>query len=198
MKRIGLILLLMVNIIHIMSAQSQNDYFSGNDTIIGTYYTYAVTQRAKYLLLENIENKESHKSIIWTHTGEKAMFETLPWAYLDDDIEVGKLIRRVFSNKEIREYRKNLNFFEVGVIVDPATGATLEVGFTIPYSQSNNDNILLPIPISKLEEIEMLFKQELYWIVAPGSEKASHIEHTIHPFSKNYYRKRWRLWFRGV
>ena len=193
MKRIGLILLLMGSIIHIMSAQSQNDYYSKQDTIIkGAYYTYALKIRENSVWLENIENKESHKSIIWTHTGEKAMFETLPWAYLDDDIEVGKLIRRVFSNKEIREYRKNLNFFEVGVIVDPATGATLEVGFTIPYSQSNNDNILLPIPISKLEEIEMLFKQELYFEVAPGSENASHIEYSIYPFNKHYYRKWWR------
>ena len=181
-----------------MSAQSQNDYYSKQDTIIkGAYYTYALKIRENSVWLENIENEECHKPIIWTHIGEKATWETLPVADIDD-IEVGKLVRRVFSNREIRKYRKNLNSFNVGVIVDPATGGTWEVGFGLPIVQSNNDSILLPIPLTKIEQLEMLFKQELYSEPAPGCERASHIEYTIHPFRKNYYRRRWRLWFRGI
>lgn len=188
MKRFLCLFILMKVAFMSPSSQAQIDYYSGHDIIKGDVYTYAVTHNIDYVIVENVNNIKSREPIIWTNTGERAMYETRPLAEKDSK-KLREIVLRVFTKKEIRKYTKSKNRFDVGVIIDPKTGSTLEVGFTLSNKERYNDPILLSIPLSKIEQLETLLKQELYWKVAPESEYASHIGLTLTIFTKRlrYY-----------
>ena len=102
------------------------------------------------------------------------MAETRPGAVRDDKT-IRRIVRKVFTRKEIRKYTRSKNNIEIGVAIDPHTGKTIEVDFTITDYDAFNDPVLLSIPITKLEQMEQLFKEELVWGINPRSENASYI-----------------------
>lgn len=157
------------------------DYYSGKALIEGHDIEYVVTEIGGLVHIENLANIKSHAPIIWMDEGKIAMWETRPMAECDYRT-IRNNVLKVFKRNEIRKYSKGNNHIEIGFIIDPLSGKTIEVSFTLCNDQSREDNLLLSIPIEKIEQLELLLKQNLYWKVAPGSEKASHIGQSISLF----------------
>ena len=157
------------------------DYYSDCDTIIGNSIVYKVFHDKHFVMIENITNKMSHEPIIWTDTGEKAYAETRPSAKMDVKT-VRKILRKVFTKKEIKQFNKSNDIAEIGVVIDPQTGKSLEVQFVLSNYEENDCPRMYSIPIQNIEQLEILIKQNLYWKITPLSEKASHIEFSFRMF----------------
>lgn len=162
-------------IFFVSGAHAQVDYYSACDTIKGVEIVYIVTHD-EYggVYFENAKNSLMNEPIVWTDTGVRAIPETMPFAERDNKI-VNEIIHKVFTKKEIKQFRKSKNIAEVGVIIDPMTGKSMEVAYTLTNLKEFNDPLLYSIPIQKFELLEILIKQELVWKVSPESKKASHI-----------------------
>jgi hypothetical protein len=164
-------------LISLQTTYAQEDYYSGYNTIKGVEIEYSIIHDDYGgVFFENVRNTLMDQPIIWNNTGERAIPETMPFAERDEK-KIREIIQKVFTRKEIKKYRKSQNIAEIGVIIDPMTGRSIEVAFTLTNLKEYDDPILFSIPIQKFELLEILIKQELLWEVAPEAEKASHIGH---------------------
>ena len=167
----------------VQSTFAQVDYYSACDTIKGDCITYKVTHYDfGIIFLENENNTESHKPIIWSDTGEMASIaERWPLA-IEDEKQAQRLVREVFSRREIRKFRKSKNMVNIGVIVDAQMGKSIEVGYSLSNREEYGDPIMFSIPVNKFETLEQLIKEQLLWEVPSWAGAASHIERSIRLF----------------
>ena len=129
-------------IFFVSGAHAQVDYYSACDTIKGVEIVYIVTHD-EYggVYFENAKNSLMNEPIVWTDTGVRAIPETMPFAERDNKI-VNEIIHKVFTKKEIKQFRKSKNIAEVGVIIDPMTGKSMEVAYTLTNLKEFNDPLL--------------------------------------------------------
>ena len=174
MKSFNLLITIAIALTHLQANCQTVDYYTGRTFAEGRFINYRIANDKNSVVVSNENNRIIGSPILWLDTGEYAMAETRPGAVRDDKT-IRRIVRKVFTRKEIRKYTRSKNNIEIGVAIDPHTGKTIEVDFTITDYDAFNDPVLLSIPITKLEQMEQLFKEELVWGINSRSENASYI-----------------------
>lgn len=138
------------------------DYYSKVDSLEYAGVKYRITHYPGDIYVENAGNYMrnelryklgSNPIVYYTYaTGMGHLAES-------NTIKFNELVRKVFSENEIKEYTNSPDAVFLTYVVDPNDGEILEVSFRVRLYKG--DKALLAIPIEKFYELEMLIKRHL-------------------------------------
>lgn len=156
---LGICLLLLLLVSPVSNAQ---DYYSNVGSLEYAGVRYRISHYEDDVFIENAANNMrdhlrykigSDPVVYYSYaTGMGHLAES-------DSVAFDKIVRKVFSEDEIKEYTDCRGGVFLTYVVDPVNGRVLEVHFRIKLR--DGDETLLSIPIRKFYELEMLIKQHL-------------------------------------
>lgn len=138
------------------------DYYSNVDSLEYAGVKYRITHYPGDIYIENAENcmrnefrykMGSDPIVYYTYATGMGHFAE------PNTVKFNELVRKVFSEEEIKEYSNSPDAVFLTYVVDPGNGEILEVSFRVRIYKE--DKTLLAIPIKKFYELEMLIKQHL-------------------------------------
>jgi hypothetical protein len=175
-------ILLFTFLISIYSVRAQ-DYYTGKDTIKTATETFVVKNYGSYFSVQNVKNVKMNAFQYDTKTG-KLLSEAetgFPTAQPDKAM-FAEILKEVFTEEEIAKYSNDgRNGIGLYFVIEPNSGKTLEVEFEILNIPESNNPIMLSVPVSKLERLELLMKQKLFWLV-PASNKWKNVSDIRAPY----------------
>ncbi len=159
------------------------DYYTGKDTIKTATETFVVKNYGSYFSVQNVKNVKMNAFQYDTKT-EKLLSEAetgFPSAQPDKQM-FETILNEVFTKEEIAKYSNDgRNGIGLYFVIEPNTGRTLEVKFEINNCPEINNPIILSVPASKLERLELLMKQKLIWSI-PKSNKWKNVSDIRAPY----------------
>ena len=159
------------------------DYYTGKDTIKTATETFVVKNYGSYFSVQNVKNVKMNAFQYDTKTGKLlSMAETgFPTAQPDKAM-FAEILKEVFTKEEIAKFSNDgRNGIGLYFVIEPNSGKTLEVKFEILNIPESNNPIMLSVPVSKLERLELLMKQKLIWSV-PKSKKWKYVSDIRAPY----------------
>ena len=157
----GILSLLLLLLCSVSNAQ---DYYTGKDALVYKDAKYKITHYSftRDISVENQANcmRDNPRYKIGSDPVVYYSEATGMGHFADSDSAVfNRIVRKVFSEDEIRRYRDASGSIYIAYVVNPENGRVLETRFDIWLP--DNDLSLLSIPIKKFRKLESLLKKHL-------------------------------------